>query len=238
MPKPRVLVLGPLEIGTGGRRRRAPGPAHELIAYLALHPEGATRDQLLEALWPHQDPKQTEQRLWQATREARKLVDDAVVRDAGRYRLDLERVELDLAQLDRLLYEADTRADERETHHVLEQAHALFRGTPLQDAEYAWADSVCRRLTATQLALLERLAEARLQTGDPAGALAAAERGISLDSLNERFWRLALRAEATTGSREAVTTRYERLTATLDERLGLRPDRDTRTLVRELLSQH
>jgi DNA-binding SARP family transcriptional activator len=237
-PKPRILLLGPLEISTAPRRRRPPGPAHELIAYLALHPEGATRDQLLEALWPNQNPKQTEQRLWQATREARKLVNDAIVRDAGRYRLDRNRVALDLEQLDELLNKADGSADEREKHRSLEQAYALFRGPPLQDSDYAWADSACRRLTSTHAALLERLAEARLQAGDPSSALEAAEQGITADGLNERFWRLALRAEAATGSREAVTARYERLTATLEERLGLAPDRDTRTLVRELLSQH
>jgi DNA-binding SARP family transcriptional activator len=236
--RPRVLLLGSLAIPSErGRRRRAPGPAHELIAYLALHPEGAARDQLLEALWPNESPQRSEQRLWQATKEARKLLDDAIVRDSGRYRLDRHRVDVDLDELEHLLAQADEATDELSEHELLEQALALFRGRPLEGSDFLWADGACRRLASVLLELLYRVADSRLATCDARGALDAAEQGIAADNLNESFWRIALRAEAASGSREAIAARYAQLTKLLDVRLGLRPDRETRNLYRQLLSQ-
>jgi DNA-binding SARP family transcriptional activator len=236
--RPRVLLLGSLAIPSeGGRRRRALGPAHELIAYLALHPEGAARDQLLEALWPNESPRRSEQRLWQATKEARKLLHDAIVRDSGRYRLDRQRVDVDTDELEQLLAQVDEATDELSEHELLERALALFRGRPLEGSDFLWADGVCRRLAGLHLELLSRVADSRLRTCDARGALDAAEQGIAADSLNESFWRIALRAEAAGGSREAIAARYEQLTKLLEERLGLRPDRETRNLYRQLLSQ-
>jgi DNA-binding SARP family transcriptional activator len=46
-----------------------------------------------------------------------------------------------------------------------------------------------------------------------------------------------MEAEAALGRREALAERYERLRRDLDERFGLEPARETRTLYRELLGQ-
>jgi DNA-binding SARP family transcriptional activator len=80
------------------------------------------------------------------------------------------------------------------------------------------------------------LGELRLRS-DPAGALASAEEAIALDPYTEPAQRLAMRAEAALGLREAVMTRYEELRGELDTKLGLEPDRETRQLYRRLLSQ-
>lgn len=230
-----VLLLGPLEIPSTTGRRRALGPPHELIAYLALHPEGASRDELLEALWPEESPDRSEQRFWQASREARKLLYGAVVREAGRYRLDRDRVDVDVDRLERLLCAAAGTRDEEAERDVVEEALALFRGEPLEGCDYRWADGDLRRLTARRLELLERAGRARLASGDARGALDAAEQGIAADELNERFWQLAFEAEAAIGAREAISRRYDELAARLDERLGLKPSGETRTLYLRLL---
>jgi hypothetical protein len=53
-PATSISLLGPLRIaGTIRPIRR--GPTRELIAYLALHPRGASRDELADALWPQLD---------------------------------------------------------------------------------------------------------------------------------------------------------------------------------------
>jgi len=209
----------------------------QLIAYLALHPEGAARDQLLEALWPNESPRRSEQRLWQATKEARRLLPDAIVRDSGRYRLDRQRVAVDLDELEHLLAQADEETNELSEHEMLEQALALFRSRPLEGSDFLWADGACRHLASIHHELLYRVGDSRLAAGDARGALDAAEQGIAADGLNESFWRIALRAEAAGGSREAIAARYEQLSRLLDERLGLQPNRETRNLYRQLLSQ-
>src|SRR5207253_11209803 len=105
----------------------------------------------------------------------------------------------------------------------LERAAAFARVEPLADVDYPWADSERRRLQAVQAELLERLARTGLNQGDANSALAAAERLIQLDPLNEQGWCLAMEAEGALGNRQAVLDRYERLSQELDSRLGLRP---------------
>ena len=55
-PALSISVLGPFKI-SGAKRGIKRAPTCELIAYLALHLKGASRDELIEALWPAQDPR-------------------------------------------------------------------------------------------------------------------------------------------------------------------------------------
>jgi DNA-binding SARP family transcriptional activator len=233
--RPRVSLLGPLTI-TGAKRGRRGlrARALELIAYLALHPRPVPRDELLEAFWPGEDPRRTRPRLRQAVSDARRLLGSAIVGEHGAYGLDRTHIEVDLDELDRLLAAAKTAAPEQ-AQAMTESALCLFRGEPLADADYAWAESEVPRLRATFVDLLEPVVRHRLEQGDPRAALDAAERGLEVDTLNETFWRLAMEAEHALGLREAVADRYERLRALLDERLGLEAAHETRQLYRRLL---
>lgn len=222
-----------------GRHRRAGvrAAAVELIAYLALHPEGGTSDQLLEALWPDVDPKRSRQRLWQAARDGRRLLGDTLTRDRDRYRLDRQRLRIDVDELDRLLAAAGT-AEADDVGPLVARAFALFRDVPLAGTDYRWAAGHVRRLRATYLELAERIARQRIAGADPRGCLDMCERALAGDPLNERLWRLALRAEADLGLRDNVAQRYEQLRTLLADRIGLEPERATRALYLQLLSQH
>jgi DNA-binding SARP family transcriptional activator len=236
-PLPLVSVLGPLQISGGRRRlRRLRASARELITYLALHPEGASRDQLLEALWPGEDPRRSEQRLWQSTSDVRRTLGSVITRESDRYALDRTQVSVDLDELEPLLAAAGT-ADAKRRREVMERALSRFTGEPLSGSDYAWAAGEARRLRAIHVDLLEQVGRGRLEAGDARGALDAAERGLEVDALNESLWRLGMEAETALGLREAVAERYERLRELLDERLGLEPAHETRLLHRRLLAQ-
>lgn len=235
-PAISIRLLGPLAIEGCKRRRRALRSAsRELIAYLALHPEGAGREQLPDILWPNEPPERARRRLWQSVSDARAHLGDAFHAEGERYLLDRDSARIDIDEFERLLAQAERSKDGRV--ELLEQALALVRGEPLAGSDYLWADGHIRQLRAAPVELLLRLARERLATGEPRRALTAAEQGLSFDSLNEELWRLALEAEATLGLREAVIDRYEQLSRLLDERLGLEPDRETRSLYRSLLGQ-
>jgi DNA-binding SARP family transcriptional activator len=230
-PALSISILGPLRIdGADQPPKRV--PTRELIAYLALHPHGASRDELIEALWPAQDPKKTRRRLWDLATDARATLGDALIHEGERYRLDRAKVQIDLDQLDQLL--AGTDAD---TEPDLDAALALWRGEPLEGADYIWAEGDIHRLRATLLGLLERAGHARLERDDARGALQMAEQAIALDQFHEASWRLALQAEHTLGMRESITRRYDELVHALDEQLGLQPTRETRVMYRQLLGQ-
>ncbi len=232
-PALSISVLGPFRV-SGAKRALKRAATRELIAYLALQPKGATRDELIEALWPAQDPERTRPRFWQSVTDARGALADAWVHDSERYQLDRAKVNIDLAQLEQLLASTDPEHDDP---HTLETAIGLWRGEPLEGTDYAWADGHIRRLRATLLELLERAGRSRLQSGDARGALEVAEQAITLDQFHEASWRLALQAEHALGLRESITRRYDELARSLDEQLGLEPARETRLVYRQLLGQ-
>lgn len=87
--RPLISLLGPLTIrGAKQSRRGLRARALELIAFVALRREGAQRDEILEALWPGEDPKRSRQRLYQAVRDARRLLGDSVASERDRYWLN------------------------------------------------------------------------------------------------------------------------------------------------------
>ena len=181
--------------------------ALEVIAFLALRREGAQRDEILEALWPGEDPSRSRHRLYQAVRDARQLLGDGVASDRDRYWLDRDRVRVDVDDLEELLNEArpgsskDGRqagGDERR-RELLEKALNLFRAEPFAGCDYPWSASEIRRLRGTHAALLELVGRGRLDGGDARDALEAAERVLAVDALNENLWRLALEAEGKLG---------------------------------------
>lgn len=232
-PALSICLLGPLRID-GAIQPPKRLPTRELIAYLALHPYGGSREELIEALWPDGDPKKTRRRLWDLATDARAALGDALIHEGERYRLDRDKARIDLDQLDQLLARIDPDDDEPDS---LEAALALWRGEPLQGADYPWADTHIHRLHATLLSLLERTGHARLEDGDPRGALELAEQAITLDQFHEASWRLALQAEHALGMRESITRRYDELARALDQQLGLQPTRETRVIYRQLLGQ-
>jgi DNA-binding SARP family transcriptional activator len=230
---PGVLLLGPLEL-TGCQKKHPRRQATaELIAYLATQRRAASRDELLETLWPGDDPRRSAARFYQAVSEARKLLGDAFQRDRDTYALDRDQLLIDLDELDRL---AETAAED-ERLALLEGALALFRGEPLAGIEPLWAEPEQRRLTALRAHLLERASRLRLESGDAVGALEYAEAAAALDASNEGPVQLAMEVEAAMGRREAIVERYERLRADLDERFGLEPCPETKRLYRRLLGQ-
>lgn len=236
-PRPFVSLLGPLTIDGGKRSRRGlRARALELIAFLALRREGAQRDEILEALWPGEDPKRSRHRLYQAVGDARRLLGDAVASERDRYWLDRARVRVDVDELESLLDTIGLGGADHDLRDT-EKALGLFREEPLSGSDFPWAEGDVRRLRGVYVNLLERVGRTRLDSDDARGALDVAERGLTVDLLHEGLWRLALEAEGALGLREAIDDRYQRLRGLLEERLGLEPERKTRALYLELLSQ-
>lgn len=225
-----IRLLGNLRAGddasgVGERATRA------LIAYLAIKRAPATLDELSEALWPGESPVKTRQRLWKAKRQAQRLLGGALLREHDSYTLDRARIRRDVDELEQLRTTTAWEASD------VERALAFTSEEPLADVDYPWADGERRRLQAIQIELLERIARTRLEQDEGSGALAAAERLIELDPLNETGWRLALEAEGVLGNRQAILDRYQQLARTLDERLGLRPSGELKAAYRQLLAQ-
>ena len=234
---PSIALLGQLKIAAAKRRRRGlRSQTQELLAYLALHPEGATTELLVAALCPDEDRDKARERVWRALSEARSHLGEVLLREGDRYLLDRQIVAVDLDLFDALLAQANSEGNV-DHEELLEQALALIRGQPLAGTDYPWATGDVHHLRARIVGVLEEFGHECLAAGNPTGALAAAEQAIELDAYNESVHRLAMNAEAVLGLRQAVVERYERLCQELETGFGLEPERETRLLYRRLLSQ-
>jgi DNA-binding SARP family transcriptional activator len=235
--RPSIALLGPLEIrATEPRSRGLRSKTQQLLVYLALHPKGATTDELIAAVLPGAPDDRARRRVWRSISEVRSELGDVLPRSGDHYLLDRTAVAVDIDELDFLLAQANAESDAAR-ERLLERAVALVRGEPLAGTDYPWAAGEVRHLRAKVVDLLHELGQIWLAHDNATGALAAAERAIALDAENESAHRLAMRAEAGLGLREAIVVRYERLCQELDAGFGLEPERDTRLLYRRLLSQ-
>lgn len=113
----------------------------------------------------------------------------------------------------------------------LERAIALYRGDFLEDEqELAWAAMERERLRARYLDALRRVAEIKLDRGDPMTAAALAGRGIAIAPLAEPLWRILMLAQARSGDTAGALQSYERYRHLLDHELGAAPSPQTQAL--------
>jgi len=244
MPRPALPAL-PVEVGLLGnvqvngalesfRHRRR---LTELVAFLAMHPEGTTTDTFATALWPERRvPVQTLANRLSETRRALGLASDGRPRlrkEARRHRL----VDVD-TDWDRF---KDLAAEERGAESW-RRALALVRGRPfdgLERGEWAQLEGFTAAIEASVVDLACRLGEHSLERGDAGLAHWAALQGLLASPWDERLYRLLMRAADGLGNRGGVDAALRSLAVALelegDPLLGIHPE--TSALYRRLTSR-
>jgi len=230
-----VEVLGPLRITArgseihGGLRK-----ARELLAFLAMHPAGATADAISEALWPGSPPSRSAAQRTLALRKARSLLRAAagvtgpmlIILTAGRYRLDPTFIATDIAGFQAALDQARRATDDDVCLAACQQAAALYRGPLTDEAGYEWAEPYAEAARRRALDAWTRIAEI-LEPASPGQALAALEIALGHDPYNEYLYQRIMHLQAAAGRPEAVARTLRLLETRLAE-LGLSPDPATR----------
>jgi DNA-binding SARP family transcriptional activator len=146
--------------------------ARDLLKLLAArrgHP--VARDELIEALWPEEDPARTANRLSVALSTLRSVLDPQrefaqdrfILAEAGALRLSLDAVELDVESF---LETADSalrawRSDREDALSLLEAAEGAYTGDFLAEDRYEeWAEPLRKESLAVYVEVLRALAEA------------------------------------------------------------------------------
>jgi DNA-binding SARP family transcriptional activator len=230
----RICVLGRLRITargeeiSGGLRK-----ARELLAYLAMHPEGATSASIDEALWPESSPRYGASQRHLAMRKAREMLRTStgltapmfIILASERYRLDPALIEVDLWQFDAALGRAQDAASGQDQLAALQQAISLYQGPLADGAAYEWAERHAEPARRRAVDALARIADI-LQPGHPEQALATLETALSHDPYNEALYQKIMRIQARLGRPDAA----RRTLALLESRLaglGLAPAAET-----------
>ncbi len=196
----------------------------EVLAFLALHRQGASREAIAAALWPETRSGRPynafHATLSQLRRALRQALggsldgDDIVLHHDDRYVLDARRVRVDLWALRDQLDHADgavpaDRAD-------LEEALARYRGDLAQEVSGEWPDGPREALRREVLDTYGILIQAA-QAHDPVHALALLERARPLDPYNEALYEDIARTQARLGRPEAVPRTLALLATNLAE---------------------
>jgi DNA-binding SARP family transcriptional activator len=213
-----VVYLHGTVIDAVGKRDRA----RELLALLALHPEGLPAGEMADLLYPDMEPDRALANLRMTVYLLRRFLGGkAAIRHATlSYRL---APQLDLWVDARAFDSAIKRsrgAVGSSALQGLDEAVKLYQGPLLADAGWGWLEPFRRSYAARAAEAALRLSELLAST-DPGRSDALAEQVLALEPDNEAaFERLVRNAEARhdTGAREAALRRYPGLAS----RLGVR----------------
>lgn len=235
----RVLGRVELVLHVDGEERELGGALtpkqREVLVYLALHPHGARREALNDAVWPDARPPRPFNSLHNALSLLRRALTKAtdgtitnlVRNDDGRYQLDDELVTTDIARFHTAL-QAPRAGSGNDALVPLHEAIQLYRGDLAEDLSAAWIEPVRESLRRDALDALSALIRLHGDT-EPETALVLLERARKLDPYNESIYRDIIRTQARLGQYDAIPRTLALLGSTLDD-IGQQPSSDTLNL--------
>lgn len=217
-----VRVLGPVEIhGVDPIERRR---AEELVAYLALHPKGASDDRIKTVLWRDRAP--TTPTFNTTVSFARTALGQS---SDGEFHLPhysaAERlyrigpaVTTDLARLEARIKHSRSCSAELAIE-TLRSALELVRGMPFEgtrDYEWAYSEHIVAHAEAAISDAANRLAELYLTAGDHAGATWAARQGLKVCPADEGLYQALMKACHLAGDPAGAEAAFQELCDAVD----------------------
>jgi DNA-binding SARP family transcriptional activator len=240
----QVRLLGPYSIEAWGElvATGLRSSARELLAWYLLHPEGASAEAAIEALWPDVPPDKGPQRFWTALGNLRSRLRgptgaprvELLIKSGDHYAVQAEVIDADLWRFQSALAETLTASEGVDAAKVaLGEATSIYRGDFAEDADYLWAEPVREDLHRRALDACVRLAELQANEGQLDAAIAALERAIEFDPYAEEIYRRLMRLHAERNRPDALVRTWRLLQGRLAE-LDVEPDDSTLKLYREL----
>ena len=210
-----------------------------LFAYLTLQrTRPVTRDELVEAVWPHGLPAAPESALAALLSKLRRLVP---VEGRAEVRLALpEPAFVDVEAAKEAIHRAESAIRREQWAEAWGPArvalHTAARGF-LPGEDMPWADEVRSHLEDVRLRALECLGRSSLGLGGAEldGAKRSAATLIELAPVRESGYRMLMEALAAEGNPAEALLVYERLRTRLRDDLGIAPGPVTQELHRSLL---
>ncbi|MUN35381.1 BTAD domain-containing putative transcriptional regulator [Actinomadura litoris] len=242
-PRPiRLQLLGPVQLHTTngpittGLRRSA----RDLLAYLALHPNGITRAQAISHLWPDHPPAKATSAFNTAVANIRKTLRTAtglrepmfLIHTTGLYRLDAVLIDVDLWHLTTTLSNASRATNAPDRIAALTPAPDLYTGHFASDLTHEWAETHREHLRRRTIDALADLADL-LQHDHPERALITLEYAITHDPYGENLYRTIMKLQTHLGHPDAAQRTYQLLASRLTD-LDAEPDDQTHQLLTDL----
>lgn len=233
----RVTPAGAPQKDREGLRRKG----REILAFLALHPGGATIETLLASLFPDDDPDSAVVRLRRDIYNVRDVLRRAaqmpeakfIAFGAERYRLNPDLIDADVWNLERGFDELRTaRASEDDRIDALRRILNACGGQLLERAPYEWVDIGLREnCVRRSVDAAQQLSQMLEQRGDIDGALDAAEKALATDRDCEELYRRVMILQLAMDRHDAAKRTLRELEARLSE-IESEPAEETLRLLR------
>jgi DNA-binding SARP family transcriptional activator/tetratricopeptide (TPR) repeat protein len=236
-----IGVLGTLEVRRDGQRiELTAGRLRSLLTVLAMSAGRAVAvDDLIAGMWDEGELPNNARRVVQiyVTRLRAAVGAEYVGRAHGGYLLDIEPEDVDALRFLRLLDAAWSEPDPAAQRAHLEQALALWRGTPFDDVPSpSLTVSESPRLVERYLAGLERRMDLDVAAGRHDDLVAELAALTARHPLRESLWVRRLKVLRRAGRPAEALSCYEEVRTHLVEELGVDPGSELRQLYADLLA--
>lgn len=208
--------LGALDVKLDGRvvpaRDWGSQAARELFIYLLLHPEGVSKDRLLDILAPDATPARANS-LFHVTayRVRSALYKECLQFQGNRYQLDPDmHIAFDVRAMRSAVEEANQAGRQEEAQlEALRRAANLYGGRFLDSSYAEWVISEQAALEDEFVHVMTWLASLELSRGNPEATISAAQRALSTDPSLEELHVLIVRALLALGRRGEAARRLD-----------------------------
>jgi ATP/maltotriose-dependent transcriptional regulator MalT/DNA-binding SARP family transcriptional activator len=201
-----------------------------LLTYLITRPDlSATRDQVLDALWPELDPEVAVNSLNQTVYFLRRVFEENysddlspgyVHHDSDVVWLDSELVSSRSVECRQLIRDLPSRPSPDEVDRLTQ----LYRGRFALDFEYEeWAAAYRDTLHATYLEIVERSVLDDFTSGHYDRGITVARRALEVDPSAEQIEVCLLRLYRVTGAHSAAAEQYAHYAAVMRDEMGMEP---------------
>jgi predicted ATPase/DNA-binding SARP family transcriptional activator len=214
-----------------------------LMAYLACYSTRKhRREELMELLWPEQDPQAAQNNLRVVLTRLRREFQPSdptapTLILADRLYVSLHACHTDVAEFDALIQAAKGASTPETQIPPLQTAIDLYHGHLLPGFDDAWIMPERQRFADGYLWALDRLTVAAAQARDYDQALVYAHRSIAVDPLRESSHRSVMRLYAAIGRPAAALQQYRELQRLLWEELGATPTAVTQEFAAQLIAR-
>ena len=231
----RVAVLGPLqvlderaELGVKDFRGTKPKQILQLLVIERGHT--VPKERLAEGLWGEAMPRNHIATLETYVSVLRQTLQphgspraSVVLTERGGYRLDTDRVQIDLDEFDSAIAHA-VRAEPQSALQSLKRGLSLVRGRALEDEPYAdWALATRDAYTQRHVQALIDAGRLSLLTGDALGALALAKQAVGHNPLAEAGYQVLMGAAYSLWRQDEALAAFDRCRRLLADELGVDP---------------
>jgi predicted ATPase/DNA-binding SARP family transcriptional activator len=239
-----ITLLGGLRAEQDGKSvtRFRTRKTASLLATLAYHADRIhPRDELVELLWPDDDPDAARASLRTALNSLRKQLEppgvppgSVLVTDRSIVRLRKDAVSTDVAEFKAALREARAAADAGSAASHLTRAVQAYQGELLPGFYEDWVLSERQHLAESYTGALLQLIAHREAGGDITQALEYARLAISNDRTNEEAHQKVICLLRKAGRPADALQQYRELERILREQLDVQPSEESRALADSL----